>query len=160
MELPASELGKENGMDLLISQLDKLFLRDDKDKAYEAYKNFDNYFEKGENMTVSDYIIELDKRYNKAKKYDMTLPEAVLAFKIVDNAELAVQKKQLALTACIDLKYKAMKSTLQRIFGETASSSSEHKPDSQTITAKQEPVFFSAMLRTLIKIGKAIGKNT
>jgi hypothetical protein len=35
MELPASELGKENGMDLLISQMDKVFLRDD--KAYESY---------------------------------------------------------------------------------------------------------------------------
>ena len=104
MELPAGELGKENGMELLLAQLDKVFLRDDKDKAYEAYKNFDE-FKKAENMTISDYIVEFDKRYNKAKKHDMALPEAVLAFKILDRAGLSMQEKQLALTACTDLKY-------------------------------------------------------
>lgn len=52
-------------------------------------------------MTTSDYIVEFDKHYNKAKKYDMALPEAVLAFKILDKAGLSLQEKQLALTAQI-----------------------------------------------------------
>lgn len=99
-------------MEKLIAQLDKVFLRDDKDKAYEAYKNFDA-FERTENMKISDYILEFDKRYNKAKKYEMALPEAILAFKIMDNAGLSSQEKQLALTACTDLQYKSMKSALQ-----------------------------------------------
>jgi hypothetical protein len=49
-------------------------------------------------MTESDFIIEFDKCYNKAKKYEMALPEAVLAFKILDNAGFTVQEKQLPLT--------------------------------------------------------------
>ncbi|VDI64595.1 Hypothetical predicted protein [Mytilus galloprovincialis] len=44
MDVPAADLAKEDGMAKLITQLDKAFLRDDKDKAYEAYKNFDTVF--------------------------------------------------------------------------------------------------------------------
>ncbi|VDI61048.1 Hypothetical predicted protein [Mytilus galloprovincialis] len=120
MDVPAADLAKEDGMAKLITQLDKAFLRDDKDKAYEAYKNFDT-FVKTENLSMSDYIIEFDKRYSKSKKYDMTLPEAVLAFKLLDNAGLSSRDKQLALTASSDVKYTSMKSALQRIFGERMS---------------------------------------
>lgn len=70
-----------------------------------AYKNFDA-FKRTENMKISDYILEFDKCYNKAKKYEMALPEAVLAFKMLDKAGLSSQEKQLALTACTDLQYK------------------------------------------------------
>lgn len=109
-------------------------------KACEAYKIFDA-FKITENMNISDYILEFDKPYNKAKKYEMALPEAILAFKILDNAGLSSQEKQLDLTACTDLQYKSMKSALQRIFGEKSSSYSDVKTDSQIITVKQEPGF-------------------
>lgn len=138
--IPAEDLGKADGMEKRIAQLDKVFLRDDKDKAYEAYKNFD-VFKITENMKISDYILEFDKPYNKAKKYEMALPEAIIAFKILDNAGLSSQEKQLDLTACTDLQYKSMKSALQRIFGENSSSYSDVKTDSQIITVKQEPGF-------------------
>ena len=114
MELKAENLAKETGMKTLIDALDKVFKRDDKDRAYEAYKNFDSYH-KPEDITMSDYIIEFDKRYSKAKKYEMALPDSVLAFKLLDNAGLSKKDKQLALTASSDLKYAAMKSALQRI---------------------------------------------
>ncbi|CAG2196723.1 unnamed protein product [Mytilus edulis] len=142
MDVPAADLAKEDGMAKLITQLDKAFLRDDKDKAYEAYKNFDT-FVKTENLSMSDYIIEFDKRYSKSKKYDMTLPEAVLAFKLLDNAGLSSRDKQLALTASSDVKYTSMKSALQRIFGERMSGPSENTGIVPSITIKQEPVYYT-----------------
>ncbi|CAG2196738.1 unnamed protein product [Mytilus edulis] len=142
MDVPAADLAKEDGMAKLITQLDKAFLRDDKDKAYEAYKNFDT-FVKTENLSMSDYIIEFDKRYSKSKKYDMTLPEAVLAFKLLDNAGLSSRDKQLALTASSDVKYTSMKSALQRIFGERMSGPSEITGNVPSITIKQEPVYYT-----------------
>lgn len=143
MEITAADLAKETGMETLIASLDKVFKRDDKDKAYEAYKNFDSYH-KPDEMSMSDYIMEFDKRYNKAKKYEMTLPDAVLAFKLLDNAGLSTKDKQLALTASSDLKYAAMKSALQRIFGESPSACATDTP---SITIKQEPVFYTQQRR-------------
>ncbi|CAG2196696.1 unnamed protein product [Mytilus edulis] len=111
-------------------------------KHHEAYKNFDT-FVKTENLSMSDYIIEFDKRYSKSKKYDMTLPEAVLAFKLLDNAGLSSRDKQLALTASSDVKYTSMKSALQRIFGERMSGPSENTGIVPSITIKQEPVYYT-----------------
>ena len=124
MDIPAKDLAKETGMTTLLERLDKVFLRDDKDKAYEAYKSFDT-FQRQENMSMTDYIVEFDKRYNKSKKYEMSLPEAVLAFKILDNAGLTSKDRQLALTASSDIKYGPMKSALQRIFGESGTASND-----------------------------------
>jgi hypothetical protein len=71
--------------------------------------------------------------------YTMTLTEeALLAFKLQDNAGLSGQEKQLPLTASANLDYKSMKSALQRIFGNTpCSGNSLHM---HGVTVKQEPV--------------------
>ncbi|CAC5425238.1 unnamed protein product [Mytilus coruscus] len=73
----------------------------------------------------------------------MTLPEAVLAFKLLDNAGLSSRDKQLALTASSDAKYTSMKSALQRIFGERMSGLTEITGNVPSITIKQEPVFYT-----------------
>lgn len=138
MEVAAADLAKEDGMKTLIENLDKVFLRDDKDKAYEAYKNFDT-FSKSENMSMSEYIVEFDKRYNQSKKYEMTLPQAVLAFRLLDKANLTLSEKQLALTASSDIKYATMKSALLHIFGDGACANN----NGQSITIKQEPVYYT-----------------
>ena len=51
----------------------------------------------------------------------MTLPDTVLAFKLLDNAGLSQSDRQLALTACSDLKFDTMKAALNRIFATKAS---------------------------------------
>jgi hypothetical protein len=40
----------------------------------------------------------------------ITIPEAVLAFRLLDKANLTLSEKQLALTASSDIKYATMKS--------------------------------------------------
>ena len=46
----------------------------------------------------------------------MVSPEALLAFKLLDGAGLIENQRQLALTACSDLKYENMKAALKRVF--------------------------------------------
>lgn len=46
----------------------------------------------------------------------MTLPDAVLAFKLLDMACLDEKNRQLALTACTNLTSSSMKSALKWIF--------------------------------------------
>lgn len=84
MEVLVEDLGKVDGMEKFIVQLDKVFFCDDKDKVYEVYKNFD-VFKIIENMNIFDYIFEFDKFYNKVKKYEMVFFEVIFVFKILDN---------------------------------------------------------------------------
>lgn len=70
------DLGTADVMEKLTALLDnKGFLRDDKYNAYKAYKSW--FFKKRtEHTKISDYILEFNNRYNKAKKYEMALTEA------------------------------------------------------------------------------------
>ena len=115
-DIEIEQLNADVGMTKLLAELDKVYLKDDKDRAYEAYKNFDTY--KNTTETMTEYIMEFDSRYNKAKKHEMSLPEVVLSFKLLENANHTPEQKQLAITAASDLTKKSMKSALTRIFGD------------------------------------------
>lgn len=41
MEIPALDLNNNNGMDTLLAKLDGMFLKEERDRAYDAYSFFD-----------------------------------------------------------------------------------------------------------------------
>ena len=135
LEIPAGDLNVDEGVAKLISELDKLFEKDKVDQAYAAYTRFDKY-ERETSVKISEYIIEFEQRYNRCKKYEMVLPDTILAFKLLDNAGLNQSDRHLALTACSDLKFETMKSSLNRIF-----SSKTHSDTDHVVTVKEEAYY-------------------
>lgn len=111
--ISADRLDNDDGMTTLL-ELDGVFLKEEKDRVYEAYSHFDHII-KDSSISMVDYIIDFEQRY-RMKRY-MTLPDAVLAFKLLDTACLDEKNRQLALTACTELTFMSMKSALKRIFG-------------------------------------------
>lgn len=85
LEISVQDLNTDNGMETLLAKLDEVFLREEKDRAYEAYSYFDS-ISKDHTVSMADYIIDFEQRYNQMKKYNMTLPDAVLAFNLLDTA--------------------------------------------------------------------------
>lgn len=124
LEIAAHDLNTDTGMDVLLSKLDSVFLKEEKDRQYEAYTEFDR-INRQSGTSMVDYIIEFEQRYNKIRKFKMELPDAVLAFKLLDTAGLNTKHKQLALTACSTISFDNMKSALKRIFGDNVSSPQE-----------------------------------
>ena len=134
LEIPTSVLNAEDGVDKLIEKLDDVFLTEEHENSYVAYSSFEN-FKKEPDVNMCDFIIEFERRYNKTKKFNMMLPDPVLAFKLLDSCNLNNSEKQLALTAASDSSYSAMKGALRRVFGEKLCYS---KPN-DCIRIKQEP---------------------
>lgn len=95
------DLNKENSMTVLLKAPDGIFLKQGKERTYEAYSNVDRNV-RDDNASMTDYIIEFEQRYSRMRKYRMELPHAVLAFKLLDTACLEVKDHQLALTACTE----------------------------------------------------------
>ena len=60
-------------------------------------------------MNISNYIIEFERLYNKIKNFNMTLPDGVLAYKFLNNANVSEQHKQLVRATLTVLKYENMK---------------------------------------------------
>ncbi|CAC5407522.1 unnamed protein product [Mytilus coruscus] len=103
-------------------------------RGSESYTAFDK-FHRESSIKMCDYIIEVEQKYNKCKKYDMALPDAILAFKLLDNAGLGQSDRHLALTACSDLKFDTMKAALNRLFA------SKSQSDNDIVTVKEESAF-------------------
>lgn len=144
----AEELNVDDGLDKLIEKLDSVFMTDDVDLAYAAYSDFDSYkFVSSPEVSMNDFIIEFDRRYNLCKKHKMELPDAVLSFKLLDSANLSARDRRLVLTAASDLKYATMKSSLKRIFGDSRTACDSDNSGATGISVKQESAFYTKNTR-------------
>ena len=72
-------------MDILIKQLDAVFKKEAIGEAYGTCTLFESFKRRPEE-TASDCIIEFEHMYSKAKKFEMALPGAVLAYKLLEGA--------------------------------------------------------------------------
>ena len=127
-------MNADDGVDVLIKQLDAVFKKEAID---EAYSPFESYKRKPEE-TVSDYIIEFEHRYSKAKKFEMALPDSVLAYKLLEGAWLSHKERKLVLTAVNKLEFSAIKSALKRIYSQQGSIGSATNL-SLKVNIKEEP---------------------
>ena len=132
-------MNADDGVDVLIKQLDAVFKKEAVD---EAYSPFESYKRKPEE-TVSDYIIEFEHRpYSKAKKFEMALPDSVLAYKLLEGAWLSQKERKLVLTAVNKLEFSAIKSALKRIYGQQGSIGSATNL-SLKVNIKEEPIYLA-----------------
>ena len=92
-EVTLAALNKDDGVTTLITYLDKLFKKDELSEVYERYTIFDRY-ERETNEKMDNFILEFERRYNRIKTKEMTLPVAVLAFKLLDAAKLPHRDRQ------------------------------------------------------------------
>lgn len=73
-------------------------MKEERDCQCIAYTKFDR-ISKEHGIPMANYIIEFESKYNKLHNFGMILPDAVLAFKLLDTAGLDFKDKQVALTS-------------------------------------------------------------
>ena len=117
LELDIADLNCDNGVKNLMKKLDDLYLKDSQHLAYEAYEEFEKYCRPAK-ITMSEYTIEFERRYNKTKNYGMELPEGVLAYRYLNGANISEAHKQLVRATLTELKYTNMKEQLKKIFSD------------------------------------------
>ena len=87
LELDIEKLNSENSVENILANLDILYLKDVLCSAYDAYEKFEK-FNWPSHMPIGDYIIEFEKLYTKIKNFDMALPDGVLAYRFLNNANI------------------------------------------------------------------------
>ena len=60
-------------------------------------------------MVINNYILEFDRLYHKIKNYDMSIPDGVPAYKLLNNANIPKHHKQLVRVTLSEFKYNTMK---------------------------------------------------
>ena len=98
-----SELLKaNNGVQNLVTELDKHFKRECIDESYECYREF-NHYVRNHNVSMSQHVHEFQRRYNKLKKQGMAYPDNILGCKLFEMSNIEPRDKQMVLSALSSL---------------------------------------------------------
>ena len=81
--LTATELNNDEGINTLFVTINLVFKNETVGEAHSTFSNFIS-FNKKDDMSMIDYILELEHLYCKMMEYEMKLPDAVL--KLLDGA--------------------------------------------------------------------------
>ena len=68
-------------------------------------------------MKMKDFIVEFEKRHVKAKNHGCELSVSILAFLLLNQAQLNSDKKELIKATIVKLEYEEMKTKLLKVFG-------------------------------------------
>ena len=85
--LTTADLHKETGLKILIHKLDNAFQDEVVEEAYSTYKKF-IYLKKSPEMSMNEYILEFENWSHEMSSFNMTFPDTVLAFQILEGASL------------------------------------------------------------------------
>ena len=76
VDLSASQLNNDGGLNVLFAKLDLVYKEEAVDEAYNVYSKFIN-FSKSDEMNMTDYILEFEHLYNKMIEHEMKLPNSI-----------------------------------------------------------------------------------
>ena len=102
------KLTEKTGVNNLIAELDKMYLEDESSKAHETYESFEKLVWPS-GMNMSDYFIKFEQLYFNAKSFDMEILEGVLAYRLLNSANLTNEQKQLVKSTVSKIDYQIMK---------------------------------------------------
>ena len=136
-----TQIKEEDGVDILLDHLDKMFKNDEAVTAYELYEKFVMYQRQPE-ISVKDYCAEFRRRYYKVISTGTQLSDHVLAHKLLNSANLTDRETQLIKATISEMTYNNMLVQLQKVFNSGASQMTYSK-------SKQSEVFYGGSQRGL-----------
>ena len=113
--LEISKVTAENCIVEIINVLDELYNENENQSAYLAYSEFEN-FKRPSDMTTKDYIAKFEALNGNIRKYNMELPDSVLAYRLLNSANLNEEENKLCRATLTELRYEQMKAQLIKIF--------------------------------------------
>ena len=72
---------------------------------------------------MREYLNNFEKLYTKIKAHGMELPDGVLAYRVLNSANLSEEEMKLCRATLTTLQYDKMVEQLLKIFGDTVSPS-------------------------------------
>ena len=133
--LKPAELSADDGLLKIIDKLDEVYLADSSTRAYTAFQRFYNC-KREEGETFEAFIIRFEDKYSDMSQYEMTLPDSIKAFFLLNAANLPEETERLA-RATADLSYRSMKDKIKRICGTSFST----KEEAEAPPVKEEALY-------------------
>ena len=113
-EVTIEQIKAADGVDTIQTKLKAMFPVDETLSAYEAYEEFEKY-RRPPNVSISDYCREFQQKYAKVKKTDTTLAEHVLAYRLLNSANLNETQEQIVKATIPAMTSEAMITQLKKV---------------------------------------------
>ena len=113
-ELEVSKIVCEEGVENIKKTLDDFFLENEVKTAFEAHDELVN-FRRKLNTSFKDFLVEFQLKVNKVKQSGTKLSDGVLAYTLLQCANLSKEKVDMIRATCDNLDYKTVKKQLQKI---------------------------------------------
>ena len=119
LNMDIEKLTEKTGVNKLMTELDKMYLKDGSSQAYEAYETIEK-FVRPSGMSISEYVIKFEQLYFKTISFHMEILDGILAYRLLNSATLTNEQKQLVKTAASIMDYQIMKDQLKKVFTSTS----------------------------------------
>ena len=145
LEIPMTDIKGTDGVKKILDKLATIYKKDTVDSAYDAFEEF-IYYKRPEEMKMQAYVSEFEKRHSKAKRHGCELSKSILAFFLLNQAQLGSEKKNLIKATIDKLEYEDMKAKLMKVFGsgEKASLSEDIVVKTENIQVAEEEILYGA----------------
>ena len=87
LNLDIQEIKAKNGVENIVKALNKLYLKDKLQMAYETYNVFERFC-RPEKMSIKEYINEFECLLNKTKKHGSFMFFDILAYRLLKSANV------------------------------------------------------------------------
>ena len=139
--LTQAELETDEGVEKITTLLDSIYVGEENDNMFKLFKDYTNC-KKTDSISMIDYIIDFESKYNKLKAKNIVLPDALLGMQLLDNANLSADELKLAIACASNsagrFTFDTSKKALNRLFGTTIINN-----DNNALTNIKKEAFYS-----------------
>ena len=132
LQLDVKDLKTKDGVKALRLKLDKTFVKDKKVAMYESYEKFEK-FKRSKDMSLEDYTIEFAELVYCLEKYEIKLPQVVLAYHYLNSANLTETQSTIVKSTIPEYTYERMVDQVKPVFND-----SRRDQEEQAIKVKVE----------------------
>ena len=118
-DLSLDQLEKENGLDIILTRLDKQWQYDDKVEMPEAFEKYFFKMNRQPGQTLLTYCTDSAQALRELTRYDVKIPDEVAGWLLLRRSGLTKEQKQLIQTTVgIKLKVAEVEKALYTILGQ------------------------------------------
>ena len=112
------DIMREGSDEVILSHLDEIFQEDAALSAYGKYEQF-KHFRRPETMSIPDYILEFERRWQRTKATGTHVADNVLALCMLESANLTSWEQNLVRVTVAEFSTLSMKAKLRSAFAGT-----------------------------------------
>ena len=149
LDIDPTKLGVNDGLKNLLEALDSLYNKDGTQVLFAAIDDFESY-RRPQVMGIDEYVLEFQTRYRSLKQLsaassgDDLYADAILAYRLLNQASLSDSQRQLIKATCNNgLSFAKMEEQLRRTFGDGINMTGTAQSSRDDNKIKIEPTFMA-----------------